>query len=454
MSTIRFGNNSKDNCPNRVNDCLLYQGSPDTSYPSEYIGVGCGSASTSVNRSLIRFNIKDTLANLHVTSINSAKLYIYPNSIAGTHTISAYRVFKNWVEGQATWNSYKTGLTWSGSGCSAASDSGNDDGGYDRKSTAEDSDSSISTGAYSVILDVTALANKWLDGTAKEYGVLLKSSNESPNNYVISYESSETDGLRPYLEVSFNTSPPLLFGYYDNLTYTNVNWNGYNLRIVIDGASIQASASTVKLWLSRSNNTTWEFTDCFIGKQASSGDPYDFDGTPVRVTFNGSNTATVSSNNFESDIIEFNVDAGDSIVISFYFDGVTYDDIPHTADGAVSDVTSYYKSGSNESSTSDVSGYSSQAGRLYCIGAIFVGFKGKFEGYVYKDTTSTPYANKKVYCYRRDSGELVSSTTSSGNGYYYLTTTYSGEHFLVAVDDNDIYNLARLDRMIPVTISG
>lgn len=455
MPTIRFGNNSTDNCPNRVYDCLLYQAEPDTAHPSSYIEVGCGSSSNSINRSLIKFNIKETLDNLGVISISSAKLYLYPYNIAGTHTVSVYRVFKNWLDTQATWNSYQTGVTWSGAGCSAANDSGTDDGDYDRKFTAEDSDSSISTGSYSIILDVTDLANKWFNGTAKEYGVLIKSNNENTNNYITAYESSQTDSLRPYLEVSFASDNPVVFGYYDNLLNTGTGWSGFNLRIVINSSLIHTSASIIKLWLSRSNGTTWKFTDCFIGKQASSGDPYDFDGTPVRVTFNGNNGATVTSNNFESDFINFNVDSSDTIVISFYFDDASYDDLPRTADGAVSGIQCYHKYSSNEASVVDVSGYTSQpAGRLFCVSAIFAGFRGKFEGHVYKESTATPYANKKVYCYRRDSGELVSSTTSSGDGYYYLSTTYSGEHFIIAVDDNNVYNLARLDRMIPVTISG
>lgn len=74
-----------------------------------------------------------------------------------------------------------------------------------------------------------------------------------------------------------------------------------------------------------------------------------------------------------------------------------------------------------------------------------------FSGYVYE--RSVP-VSRSVRLYRRDDGAFMNSTTSSGNGYYYITTTYSGEHYIVAIDD-DIgysYNAAILDKMTPYII--
>jgi hypothetical protein len=71
-----------------------------------------------------------------------------------------------------------------------------------------------------------------------------------------------------------------------------------------------------------------------------------------------------------------------------------------------------------------------------------------FTGYVYEEGSPV---SREVYAYRRDTGELVGSTTSSGDGYYKLWTTYSGIHYIIAKDNSvgDTYNLARLDLMIP-----
>jgi len=59
---------------------------------------------------------------------------------------------------------------------------------------------------------------------------------------------------------------------------------------------------------------------------------------------------------------------------------------------------------------------------------------------------------RTVRLYDRATGELVDETTSAGsNGYYYLTTTVSGEHFIVAFDDDEgiEYNALILDKLLP-----
>ena len=75
-----------------------------------------------------------------------------------------------------------------------------------------------------------------------------------------------------------------------------------------------------------------------------------------------------------------------------------------------------------------------------------------FSGYVYEQ--GSPAAGRIVRAYQRATGELLASTTSSGNGYYYLETTYSGAHYLVALDDDvgNSYNLARLDNIMPIEV--
>ena len=57
-----------------------------------------------------------------------------------------------------------------------------------------------------------------------------------------------------------------------------------------------------------------------------------------------------------------------------------------------------------------------------------------------------------VRLYNRDTGELISATTSSGvSGYYNLSTTTNDEHFIVAFDDEagEDYNALILDRLLP-----
>ena len=77
--------------------------------------------------------------------------------------------------------------------------------------------------------------------------------------------------------------------------------------------------------------------------------------------------------------------------------------------------------------------------------------KYHFSGYVYE--LSDPVV-RQVYAYRRDTGELTGGTTSSGDGYFYIETTYSGEHFIICLDDvaGETYNLLGYDLVVPVKV--
>ena len=76
-------------------------------------------------------------------------------------------------------------------------------------------------------------------------------------------------------------------------------------------------------------------------------------------------------------------------------------------------------------------------------------FVGYFSGYVYEQ--GVPAADRIIRAYNRSTGELMVETTSSGNGYYYLETTYSGAHYVVALDDDGgmVYNALIEDRLTP-----
>jgi len=75
-------------------------------------------------------------------------------------------------------------------------------------------------------------------------------------------------------------------------------------------------------------------------------------------------------------------------------------------------------------------------------------------GYVMEEETPVV---RTVRSYRRDTGAFLNETTSSGiNGYFYLETTYSGEQYVVCIDDDAglVYNALIYDLIIPTTVSG
>jgi len=163
-----------------------------------------------------------------------------------------------------------------------------------------------------------------------------------------------------------------IFGPYSS-DAVSTTWSGSNLRIVISSFLISNNSDKTQLKLMGYAGYTWSFTDCFIGYQASSGDPYDFDGTPVRVTFGGANNVSVDANGVFSDSIDFSIDLSKNLVISFYFNDSSYDDIPQLVNVTISGVQCYSYFGANEAGNVDASsGYTIQPiGRLFCVAEIF-----------------------------------------------------------------------------------
>ena len=64
---------------------------------------------------------------------------------------------------------------------------------------------------------------------------------------------------------------------------------------------------------------------------------------------------------------------------------------------------------------------------------------GYFDGYVFEESSPV---QRTVNLHRRDTGEMVNTTTSNPAGYYYMDTTLSGMHYIVALDapEDPLYN--------------
>jgi len=62
---------------------------------------------------------------------------------------------------------------------------------------------------------------------------------------------------------------------------------------------------------------------------------------------------------------------------------------------------------------------------------------------------------RTVRTYRTDTGELMDETVSAGAGYYYMTTTHTGTHYLVCIDDPAVpdFNHLIIKDAIPLPIT-
>jgi hypothetical protein len=94
---------------------FIYEALATTNYGTDdKLSLG-RSAAGEIRRSLIRFPGLPS----GVVAVANAKLYLYSSSevLTTAKDVTVYRVYKNWVEAQATWNRYITGVDWGTAGC-------------------------------------------------------------------------------------------------------------------------------------------------------------------------------------------------------------------------------------------------------------------------------------------------------------------------------------------------
>ena len=282
MSFVKkWGDNSTDDYNSCLEDVYMYKDNPDITHDDDNIWLGTFASTNRITRSLIRFAIKDDLTLLGATSIISAKLYLYTNTLNGTHNVSAFRVVQDWNEAELTWNSFKSGGSWNSPGVESTSDSAvDDDVTYDRFATAEDIKSSGSVGGYNCILDLTSLAQKWFSGDNKEYGIFLLSDNEAINNNVQFIDHEGADGNRPYLEIEYE------------IVFDPNDWAN-KLKLVIDSSKIDENIINFPVLItlsSGSGQTGFDATDVFDELATVSGSYDNRKKIAVTTTISGVET--------------------------------------------------------------------------------------------------------------------------------------------------------------------
>lgn len=143
------------------------------------------------------------------------------------------------------------------------------------------------------------------------------------------------------------------------MTGTSSAWNGYTLRTVILENSLSNSGSKVRLTLKAGSLAEGCSIDaCYAGHAASSGDPYDFDGSQVQVTVGGNTSFLIpAGQSVVTDEIPVALDETRAFIVGAHFNNSSNDDVG----GVISTgfVNHYYKAAVNEAGSTNVSGYSS-----------------------------------------------------------------------------------------------
>ena len=166
--------------------------------------VGENSASTTIYRTIIKFDLSSINQNATIDSV-TLTLHVSADYSDNTRDYCIYRIKRNWVEDQATWNIYSTGNNWQTAGAGGGND-------YDTTELGCTSVSStISTGT-AVDFSLTASEiKKLIDGTYTDYGFLIMVDDgvTAENDAHGFYSSSgSTSNLRPKLVIEWTPPTP------------------------------------------------------------------------------------------------------------------------------------------------------------------------------------------------------------------------------------------------------
>ena len=136
---------------------------------------------------------------------------------------------------------------------------------------------------------------------------------------------------------------------------TSDGWSGYTLRIRLQAAYLLAG-SKVRLTVD-STGQPLNMGAMYCQVRNMAGDLYDFETTPIPVTFGGSGTISTGSGSvYVSDDIPLVQSATKDLIISAYFNSTT---TMRRSNSAVTGLSYSYKSG-NDAATVNATGYTTQ----------------------------------------------------------------------------------------------
>ncbi len=190
-------------------DNLIISSSGDTNYGT-YAGVQVGDtneAASDARRSLIKFDLSPIPPDAIVASVTLSLYELAAGDTVGmgSWAVNLHRLLRDWVELQSTWNSWKTGNSWTVAG--AGSDGNDRDADVSATLTLDGA-------AAEAFLDWTGATliddvQKFVDGTYPNYGWLIQAPDaERPGVSAMVYNewiSSDhaTSGWHPKLVVEY-----------------------------------------------------------------------------------------------------------------------------------------------------------------------------------------------------------------------------------------------------------
>jgi len=184
-----------------ITDVYLYQADANTNKDA-YAFFSVGKDAAGLVRSVLKADFSAVPS--YINEVVSSYLYLhqYNDLVQSSLSVHAYRLKRAWIENQATWNSWKTGSTWSTAGAFGSDDC--------EQTACSTSAITLSAGSGRAQWDSITLDNdlvkEMIDGTFTNNGWLLKETTEPALTY-IQVDSSEETSNTPYVSLTYNIKP-------------------------------------------------------------------------------------------------------------------------------------------------------------------------------------------------------------------------------------------------------
>lgn len=192
-----------------IEDCYLQASNPTTNFNDDSIIDGQDTTDATVRRGLIQFSLTSIPSGATING-GTITLTVRIDRSANARLLSFYRVRRDWVVTEATWNAYSTGNNWTTAG---AADTTND-----RESDASGTVTQPAVMAVDEKLSITLTPSKLQDmipgGTWTNNGFLLQVATESDDAILYHSTNQGTLANGPILVIDYTPGSSGLFTKY------------------------------------------------------------------------------------------------------------------------------------------------------------------------------------------------------------------------------------------------
>lgn len=201
MTVVVIGDNTGDDFSGTI-DAQIKEGASTTNYGSSSTMETTKWSAGDYTHSVIAFTGLSNITG--PVTVNDAKVSLRLTDELNliTQTISMYRLLRNWVEGEVTWDDYSTSNAWQTAGGTGAND----------RSGTVSATASIGSGPALQYYDFTGTqidtdVENMINGSVSNYGWHDERTDGGAGGYYLTWATSEgTDGQRPYLTVDYTAS--------------------------------------------------------------------------------------------------------------------------------------------------------------------------------------------------------------------------------------------------------